>query len=83
MTDTQPSSTPKTKLSAWGWFAIVVLIGLLLAAILYAVHAWGVIPATMSTLGWVFLILGIVVTTGLGAGLMALVFYSSRHDYDR
>jgi hypothetical protein len=25
----------------------------------------------------------VVVTTGLGAGLMALVFYSSRHDMDQ
>jgi len=37
----------------------------------------------MSGWGWTFLILGIVVTIGLGAGLMALVFYSSRHDMDR
>ena len=29
------------------------------------------------------MILGVLVTLGLGAGLMALVFYSSRHDYDR
>jgi hypothetical protein len=83
MTDTPPPPVPSTRLSAWGWFAIIVLIGLLLVAIAYAVHAWGVIDATMSTAGWVFLILGIVVTTALGAGLMALVFYSSRHDYDR
>jgi len=33
--------------------------------------------------GWFFLVLGIVFTIALGAGLMALVFYSSRHDYDR
>jgi hypothetical protein len=37
----------------------------------------------MSGWGWTFLILGVVVTTGLGGGLMALVFYSSRHDMDR
>ena len=35
----------------------------------------------MSGLGWIFLVLGVVVTIALGAGLMALVFYSSRHDY--
>jgi hypothetical protein len=37
----------------------------------------------MSVWGWTFMVLGVVVTTGLGAGLMALVFYSSRHDMDR
>jgi hypothetical protein len=37
----------------------------------------------MSGWGWTFLVLGVVVTIGLGAGLMALVFYSSRHDMDR
>ena len=37
----------------------------------------------MSGWGWFTLVLGIVVTIGLGAGLMALVFYSSRHDYDQ
>jgi hypothetical protein len=29
------------------------------------------------------MILGVVVTLGVGGGLMWLVFYSSRHDYDR
>jgi hypothetical protein len=37
----------------------------------------------MSGFGWLFLVLGVVVTCGLGAGLMGLVFYSSRHDMDR
>jgi len=37
----------------------------------------------MSVLGWVFLCAGVIVTFLLGAGLMALVFYSSRHDMDR
>jgi hypothetical protein len=37
----------------------------------------------MSGWGWTFLVLGVVVTIGLGGGLMALVFYSSRHDMDR
>jgi hypothetical protein len=37
----------------------------------------------MSGWGWTFLGLGVVVTIALGAGLMALVFYSARHDMDR
>ena len=72
------------RLSIAGWVALAVLLGLLAAAIWYAVHAWLALSGVaMSGMGWLFLGLGIVVTIGVGAGLMALVFYSSRHDYDR
>ena len=37
----------------------------------------------MSGFGWTFLVLGVIVIIALGAGLMALVFYSARHDMDR
>jgi hypothetical protein len=37
----------------------------------------------VSTNGKIAMLLGIVVTTLLGAGLMALVFWSSRKGYDR
>jgi ABC-type multidrug transport system permease subunit len=76
--------TSDNKLSAAGWVAIVVLVALLVAAIWYAAQVWiSMSGVHMSLWGWTFLILGVVVTTGLGAGLMALVFYSSRHDMDQ
>jgi prolipoprotein diacylglyceryltransferase len=72
------------KLGPGGWFAIVVLVGFLIAAIAYAIHAWTAMEGVgVSTAGWIFMILGVVVTTAVGGGLMALVFYSSRHDYDQ
>jgi prolipoprotein diacylglyceryltransferase len=75
--------TTSKKLGPGGWFAIVVLAGFLIAAIVYAVHAWSAMDGVgVSTAGWVFMILGVVVTIAVGGGLMALVFYSSRHDYD-
>jgi hypothetical protein len=37
----------------------------------------------ISLAGWIFMGLGIVFTLLVGGGLMALVFYSSRNDYDR
>jgi hypothetical protein len=78
------SETPSRPLGPWGWFAIVVLGGFLIAAIVYAVHAWSALGLVhIPPLGWVFLILGVVVTAAVGGGLMALVFYSSRHHYDR
>ncbi len=36
----------------------------------------------MSAAGWGAMLLGIVVTLGLGFGLMALVFISNRRGYD-
>ena len=37
---------------------------------------------SMSAAGYVAMALGIVVTLALGAGLMALMYYSSKHDRD-
>ena len=79
-----PDKDPNTPLSAAGWIALAILVGLLLVSLWYAVKVWTSMAGVhMSGWGWLFLILGIVVTIGLGAGLMALVFYSSRHDMDR
>lgn len=74
----------ETRLSAFGVAAILVLVGLLGWAGWYAIGAWNAMRGvTMSPLGWLFMGLGAVVTFLVGAGLMALVFYSSRHDMDR
>lgn len=63
---------------------LIVLTGLLAWAVWYAMGAWNAMRGVaMSPLGWVFMVLGAVVTFLVGAGLMALVFYSSRHDMDR
>ena len=78
------SDDAERKLGPWGWFAIVVLIGFLIAAIVYAIHAWNALAGVgISATGWVFLGCGVVFTTLVGGGLMALVFYSSRHNYDQ
>jgi hypothetical protein len=79
-----PEKDENARLSAAGWIALAVLVGFLLVSLWYAVKVWTSMAGVhMSGWGWMFLILGIVVTVGLGAGLMALVFYSSRHDMDR
>jgi len=44
---------------------------------------WSAIgDAEISAGGWVALVLGVLVALGLGFGLMALVFISSRRGYD-
>ena len=82
--ETPPENKEKAGLSPAGWVAILVLAGLFGVSLWYAVKVWSAMAGVhMSGWGWSFLVLGVVVTVGLGAGLMALVFYSSRHDYDR
>jgi hypothetical protein len=74
----------KSPLSVAGWIALVILLRFLLASLWYAAQVWSAMAGVpMSGWGWFFLIAGIVVTVGLGAGLMALVFYSSRHNMDQ
>jgi hypothetical protein len=73
-----------SRLGSGGWFAIVVLVGFLIAALAYTVRAWTALDGVqISVAGWIFMGLGAVFTVLVGGGLMALVFYSSRHDYDR
>ena len=73
-----------TGLTPFGVVAILAMVGVLGWACWYAVSAWTAMRGVaISTLGWVFMGLGALVTFLVGAGLMALVFYSSRNDMDR
>jgi hypothetical protein len=84
MVEPLPDKDRKTPLSAAGWIALAILLGFFLVSLWYAVKVWTAMSGVhMSGWGWTFLILGVVVTTALGAGLMALVFYSARHDMDQ
>ena len=77
--------TPKgSGLTRAGWLALCVLFGFLGISLWYSVKVWTAIgDVRMSGFGWGTLVLGVVATIALGAGLMGLVFYSSRHDMDR
>jgi TRAP-type C4-dicarboxylate transport system permease small subunit len=80
----QHDNRDRAHLSGAGWFALVVLLGFLAASIWYAITAWGSLADVhISTFGWFALIFGSLLTIGVGGGLMALLFYSSRNDYDR
>src|SRR5258708_14657727 len=84
MVEKTPDNNKEAPLSLAGWIALAVLLGFFVAALWYAVRVWTAMAGVqLSGWGWTFLILGIVVTTGLGAGLMALVFFSSRHGMAR
>ena len=80
MNDTTKASA---KLGVGGWVAILVLLGFLVVALFYAIHGWNSVGAVgIPLIGWIFLIAGVIVTLLVGAGLMALVFYSSRKGRD-
>lgn len=79
-----PDEHHSAPLSASGWIALAILLGLFLTSLWYGVKVWtSMAGVQMSEWGWFTLVLGIVFTIALGVGLMALVFYSSRNDYDQ
>ena len=73
-----------TKLGTIGMIALIVpLLAILAAAAWYAAGAWiSVQGPPMPTTGYVAMALGVVFSLVVGCGLMALLFYSSRHGYD-
>lgn len=78
--DAEKSSTP---MGPAGWFAIAVLMAFLVGAIAYAVHVWrSLAGVAIPPLGWLFMVLGAILTVAVGGGLMALVFISSREGRD-
>jgi len=65
----------------------VLLVGALMAmlvgTVIFAVVIWtGLEGVAISAHGWIALGLGVFFATGLGIGLMALVFFSARRGYD-
>lgn len=66
-----------------GPIVLVAALFALLASVVW--YAWTGLTAgstAMPTEGYIALIAGVTVSVVVGVGLMALVFYSSRHGYD-
>ena len=62
---------------------LVVLLGLLIAAILFAVRSFTSLEGPpMPEVGYVAMTIGVVFSLLVGITLMTLLFYSSRHGYD-
>ncbi len=74
----------KPALSTVGTIAIIaILLAFLGVALWYAANAWlSVSGPPMPAAGYIAMVLGIVFSLIVGCGLMALLFYSSRHGYD-
>ena len=75
-----PSGSEGGKVARW--IVIAVLSALLLAASVLGYLGWTSTDTRVPEAGYVALALGAVFSLIVGAGLMALVFYSSRHGYD-
>lgn len=62
---------------------ILALFALLVLAVWFAGTAWVHLGGDDIPLyGWFAIAGGVLVSLGVGGGLMALVFYSARHGYD-
>lgn len=62
---------------------IIALLALLAGALWFAASAWIALQGpAMPAEGYVALGFGILFSLVVGCGLMALMFYSSRHGYD-
>jgi hypothetical protein len=75
---------PKAPINRSGVLLLAVLAAFLAGSAWFAVSAWRrTAGVEISTHGMIAMGLGIIVTFLVGAGLMALVFWSSRKGYDR
>ena len=84
MKQVQPGGEKKRALALSAWIGIGILCIFLAVSIWFAFEAWErVAGVALSTNGKIAMLLGIAVTTLLGAGFMALTFWSSRKGYDR
>jgi hypothetical protein len=84
MNDNLEGPEKSGRLTVGGWIAIAAMLAMLAWACSYAVQSWNALSGVeMSAGGWIFLVLGTVVTILVGAGLMGLIFYSSRNNFDR
>jgi hypothetical protein len=81
---TKRTTKPGGLLSKMGTLALVlVLVVILAAAGWYAASAWvSVSGPPMPETGYIAMALGVIFSLVVGCGLMALLFYSSRHGYD-
>ena len=74
---------PKQGMGVSGALALLAMVAVLIASLWFAYWGWNLTDGVVSATGMTALVLGIVLSFALGAGLMALVFWSNRKGYDR
>jgi hypothetical protein len=78
-----PYALMSARLGLGSWSILVVLLLLLAGTLVLVYEGWTLATGTdVPASGYVAMALGVIVSLGVGFGLMALVFYSSRKGYD-
>ncbi len=72
--------------SVWtrgSWIAVAIAVLVVVAVVGVVIDLWADVgDSGISAAGWAAMTLGVLVTLGLGVGLMSLVFISSRRGWD-
>jgi hypothetical protein len=79
----EPFVLASARLGVGSWSILVVLFLLLAGTLVLVYEGWTLATGTdVPASGYVAMALGVIVSLGVGFGLMALIFYSSRKGYD-
>jgi hypothetical protein len=79
----EPDASVSARLGLGSWSILIVLLLLLAATFVIIYLGWTLANGTdVPASGYVAMALGVLVSLGVGFGLMALIFYSSRKGYD-
>jgi hypothetical protein len=78
-----PEVSVSARLGVGSWAILIVLLLLLAATFVVVYVGWTLANGTdVPSSGYVAMALGVFISLGVGFGLMALIFYSSRKGYD-
>jgi hypothetical protein len=81
--DVEPDDLAPARLGVGSWTILVVLLLLLVGTFTIVYLGWTLANGTdVPASGYVAMAFGVLVSLGVGFGLMALIFYSSRKGYD-
>ncbi len=80
---TAMTNEPKAAMGMGSVAILLVLAAVFIASLWFAYWGWNLTDGVVSSTGMTALVLGVVLSFALGAGLMGLVFWSNRKGYDR
>jgi len=81
--DIEPDVSVSARLGVGSWSILIVLLLLLAATFVIIYLGWRLADGTdVPATGYFAMAFGVLISVGVGFGLMALIFYSSRKGYD-
>jgi len=80
---TSTETTMSSRMGVGSWIILIVLLSLLVATGVVIYLGWTLANGTdVPPSGYAAMVFGVIISLGVGFGLMALIFYSSRKGYD-